>query len=108
MSWIKRYGYGVTLNENEEGLYILNSDHEKVLEEVQLLWANELVKRDNEIARLRADADANRNEMARMRKVAWKIRERAASEGTRIQHGAQYVDGLRTAANMIDKSMGAS
>lgn len=60
-----------------------------------------------EIARLRAEADANRVDAERMRKVVRKIRARADSEGTWVQHGGQYVAGLRNAANMIEKAMGA-
>ncbi len=46
---------------SSEGKWVLHCDYEQVLEQVQILWAQKVVERDAEIARLRAEADALRH-----------------------------------------------
>lgn len=44
-----------------QGRYILFADHERIVEEIGLLWARELVKRDDALATSRAEVEGLRH-----------------------------------------------
>ncbi len=45
------------MNEDLEGEFVLHRDYEAVLEQIQILWAQKVVERDAQIARLRAELE---------------------------------------------------
>ncbi|WP_333627846.1 hypothetical protein [Stenotrophomonas cyclobalanopsidis] len=83
---------------SSEGKWVLHCDYEQVLEQVQILWAQKVVERDAEIARLRAEADALRVDAER-----WRFLASASSSVTFRLHNARPDHRERA----IDAAMGA-
>ncbi len=71
---------------SSEGKWVLHCDYEQVLEQVQILWAQKVVERDAEIARLRAEADALRIIAERRLELI-----RATLANSEWRHGARNI-----------------